>query len=641
MHASPSPSFNSSSSPVLRPALKRTESEDQLPNDFLSSSASPITPKSENDDVDWPDADQDMPKSIPSATSQNIPMQRMTQQSMAKRYASIGAVLRNRHANRASLNASPTDSVRSITSPGGVGVAEPILFHLLSKQVRSEYFNLELLLFSTLHDLSVALAKLVVTERNPVLREQLYAIDRDMIRGLYFPIIPHSPPPTSTCVGAHYKILRILPEECWSLASRDKAPFLMHVEIAYAPADEHGNRMSCYSGQVYTTYRSNEEIMKDSLASAATHSAFDVDTASDPLAALAAAAANPPSSSTSPPVVAVGGGAAAASLTAGKIAALAGNTTIERGTNDATLAANSSEAKPNASADCKNNSAHSADSDDADVQSLACNPSSPASVSRRTSDGSDAHFGSGSSKLSPSPSSSTLNVKATRTVPAPNPFRPRRSSAYQSGPSLCDVDFPFLNAAFGESFLAKKNRIRAQSPFAESIGPDRWDLLSAIFKGGDDLRQEVLAMQFITAFDRIFRAAKLPLFLKPYSVVITSVDSGLIETIGDAVSIDGLKKRLFPHWTCLTDFYAAYWGGCELQGIIDGQDEFLKKYPCDYGLVTYQAALRNFVESMAAYSLVTWFLQIKDRHNGNIMISRVRTQGGMARSNKDGMMLYC
>jgi phosphatidylinositol kinase/protein kinase (PI-3 family) len=81
-----------------------------------------------------------------------------------------------------------------------------------------------------------------------------------------------------------------------------------------------------------------------------------------------------------------------------------------------------------------------------------------------------------------------------------------------------------------------------------------WELLSLIFKvgppldahlppqAGDDLRQEALAMQLITLCDAIFKRAHLPLRLRPFDVLITSGDAGIIETVPDARSVH-IKAR--------------------------------------------------------------------------------------------------
>ena len=52
---------------------------------------------------------------------------------------------------------------------------------------------------------------------------------------------------------------------------------------------------------------------------------------------------------------------------------------------------------------------------------------------------------------------------------------------------------------------------------------------------------------------------------------------------------------------------------------IDLHKYFLKRYGSETSVQFHQARL-NFTRSLAAYCVVSYILQIKDRHNGNIMI---------------------
>lgn len=153
-----------------------------------------------------------------------------------------------------------------------------------------------------------------------------------------------------------------------------------------------------------------------------------------------------------------------------------------------------------------------------------------------------------------------------------------------------------LEAAFGESWDSKRQRLQQISPFGHLPG---WDIVSMIGKSNDDLRQEVFALQLIQKFKDIFKRAKLPMWLKCYRIIATSSSTGLIETLINAISLDGLKKR---------------------EGYVSLANHFEKSYgPVDSP--RFLEARQNLIQSMAAYSLVTYFLQIKDRHNGNIMLS--------------------
>ncbi|XP_066268152.1 phosphatidylinositol 4-kinase beta-like [Branchiostoma lanceolatum] len=149
-------------------------------------------------------------------------------------------------------------------------------------------------------------------------------------------------------------------------------------------------------------------------------------------------------------------------------------------------------------------------------------------------------------------------------------------------------------AALKEPWEDKVRRIRATSPYGHF---PNWRLLSVIIKCGDDLRQELLAFQVLKQLQNIWKEEHVPLWVRPYHIIVTSADNGMIEPVLNAVSLHQIKKH---SQLSLFNYFLREFGDTN-------SEEFL-------------TAQKNFVQSSAAYSLVSYLLQVKDRHNGNILL---------------------
>jgi phosphatidylinositol 4-kinase len=153
--------------------------------------------------------------------------------------------------------------------------------------------------------------------------------------------------------------------------------------------------------------------------------------------------------------------------------------------------------------------------------------------------------------------------------------------------------------AFGERWAEKKSRIGSSSPKSATTG---WDLMGVIVKSNDDLRQEAFVMQLIELCQEAFELAELELWISPYRILATGRTTGVIECVRNAMSFDALKKRpgygkggLREHLHRMTEFTADPGG-------------------------SFKSAQQNFVRSLAAYSLLSYIFQFKDRHNGNLLL---------------------
>ncbi|XP_068622443.1 phosphatidylinositol 3-kinase catalytic subunit type 3 [Battus philenor] len=121
----------------------------------------------------------------------------------------------------------------------------------------------------------------------------------------------------------------------------------------------------------------------------------------------------------------------------------------------------------------------------------------------------------------------------------------------------------------------------------------------AIFKHGDDLRQDQLILQMITLMDKLLRRENLDLKLTPYKVLATSSRHGFLQFVESVTVAEALAT----------------------EGSIQN---FLRKHnPAEgapYGIRS--DAMDTYVRSCAGYCVITYLLGVGDRHLDNLLLRR-------------------
>lgn len=184
--------------------------------------------------------------------------------------------------------------------------------------------------------------------------------------------------------------------------------------------------------------------------------------------------------------------------------------------------------------------------------------------------------------------------------------RPKSPAKGKAEVNVTKGVFEAVRKIFGESFGDRCKRIRSRSPFGAL---STWKLIQVIVKQGCDLRQEQFAMQLMSQFNQIFQGHKIPIWLLPYEIICTGYNSGLVQFATDTISLDSLHKKLktLGIYT-LNKFFELYYKTKQGNSWREEVDLSDAKY--------------NFAASLAGYSLLCYVLQIKDRHNGNLLLDK-------------------
>ena len=189
---------------------------------------------------------------------------------------------------------------------------------------------------------------------------------------------------------------------------------------------------------------------------------------------------------------------------------------------------------------------------------------------------------------------------------APPPQGDATDQSIPQGPAF-STGKGLLDKVYGLPWDVRCDEIRKASSYGKIKG---WRLASFIMKAGEDIRKEALVMQIISKMKGWFDAEipeVLRPYLRPYTIMCIGGEAGIVECVHDAKSVDEVKKQT-DGFTSLRDFFERAFGAPGAVG--------------PAGSLSFEQAQDNFLRSLVGYSLVCYVLQIKDRHNANILMSR-------------------
>jgi len=187
----------------------------------------------------------------------------------------------------------------------------------------------------------------------------------------------------------------------------------------------------------------------------------------------------------------------------------------------------------------------------------------------------------------------------------------QRGPVYSTGEAL-------LDRVFGQALDEKCEEIRQASPYGKVEG---WRLASFIMKAGEDIRREALVMQIISKLNDWFQTdipeAYRP-HMRPYTIMCVGGDAGIVECLADAKSVDEVKKGT-DGFRSLRDYFERAYGK---PNTYDSNQYQAQQQEGGPRTLSFEEAQENFLRSLVGYSLICFILQIKDRHNANILMDR-------------------